>query len=390
MNPTCYYLPLEPVASRYTYQLCNANNGWMPTVLREAFGPDNFVWVEGGGVIRPDVLTGAVLDAISRPRYGMSQSLALLNLIDRGKIKHGDAIYLQDLTTHGIEGVFYALHMHGLKVRVYAMVHANTFDQYDFSYSMRDWMRHQDLAVCNRCDGLFVASTVHKNLMKEAGVTSPIHVVGLPISVDGVNLGRSAPERTKQVAFTSRIDKEKNPAFMLEVAKGFLRRKREWTWAVTTSSASLRTYNNQPIIKHLRSFALSNKRFKIHEGLLKADYYRILAESSIQFNCSDQDFVSWTCLEALACGCDLVYPNFNSFPEFLPAGNLYEHKDVNEAVRVLEEHAERYEKRLGEYTTAIRRLQGTVLSACDAGRRKTAAIVKKGIKEEFCLWPSPR
>ena len=46
--------------------------------------------------------------------------------------------------------------------------------------------------------------------------------------------------------FTSRMDAEKNPWFMLEVARAFLHRHKDWEWLCTTSAAAGAKNNTAP------------------------------------------------------------------------------------------------------------------------------------------------
>jgi len=62
-----------------------------------------------------------------------------------------------------------------------------------------------------------------------------------------------------------------------------------------------------------------------------------LLESRIQINTADQDFVSWTLLEATTCGCTPVYPYFLSFPEVLEYRHqyMYPKNDVSAAADLI-------------------------------------------------------
>ncbi len=53
----------------------------------------------------------------------------------------------------------------------------------------------------------------------------------------------------------------------------------------------------------------------------------------MQFNCSDQDWISFVLLEGSVAGCYPIYPHFRSFPEvFLHRpGYMYSHKDPDDA-----------------------------------------------------------
>jgi hypothetical protein len=54
---------------------------------------------------------------------------------------------------------------------------------------------------------------------------------------------------------------------------------------------------------------------KIYKDLKKNDYYDIVNDSRVLFNCALQDWVSNTVSEADALGCNVLYPAYRSFPE---------------------------------------------------------------------------
>ena len=55
--------------------------------------------------------------------------------------------------------------------------------------------------------------------------------------------------------------------------------------------------------------------FKVYTGLKKDDYYNLLADSKVLFNCALQDWVSNTVSEADTFGTLTLYPAYRSFPE---------------------------------------------------------------------------
>jgi glycosyltransferase involved in cell wall biosynthesis len=218
-------------------------------------------------------------------------------------------------------------------LRIYAMVHAQSVDQYDFTYPMRSWMRPVEIGYANAMCGLFVASSVHKEQLELAGVTAPIHVVSLPYD----RLAAQAKyvryrHRENAVIYTSRLDQEKDPQFMMQVASKFLERHPEWEWWVTTSGAEFRSYNNPEAVRELKALARSNPRFKLFKGLSKQAYHDMLSRARIQFNSAKQDYVSWTLIEAVHHECWPVYPAFRSFPECLPVSSLYSAGSVQSAL----------------------------------------------------------
>jgi hypothetical protein len=56
-------------------------------------------------------------------------------------------------------------------------------------------------------------------------------------------------------------------------------------------------------------------RLVIHEDLEKNDYYSLLTDTRVLFNCALQDWVSNTVSEADTLGCNVLYPAYRSFPE---------------------------------------------------------------------------
>ena len=53
----------------------------------------------------------------------------------------------------------------------------------------------------------------------------------------------------------------------------------------------------------------------IYEDLEKNDYYDLLNDTRVLFNCALQDWVSNTVSEADTLGCNVLYPAYRSFPE---------------------------------------------------------------------------
>lgn len=139
-----FYLGLEPVKSRYTYQL---SNHWMPKAIEPYADHVNFISLNPTDVGNTDIKVGAVLDATGRGRYALRQSEMLLEAIEAGQLQDNDIIFLQDFWTPGLDAVWYALDLYNINVKVYAMLHAQSVDEYDFTYDMRHWMRLYELGL---------------------------------------------------------------------------------------------------------------------------------------------------------------------------------------------------------------------------------------------------
>lgn len=363
-----YYFPLESLKSRYTYQL---STKWMP----EAFDTVNADWtVIDGNYEQGDVKVGMVLDAVGRGIYSMNQCKYFLELIQQGKIKDGDVIYLQDYWTPGIESIFYALDLYKIDVKFYARCWAQSVDEFDFTYNMRNWMRYYELGLDERLSGIFVGSTINRDELKQAGFKTPIHVTSLPINYDEIyNQVSTKVAKEKIVVSSSRLDWEKNPIFMIEVAKRFLELNKDYKWIFTTSASELRS-NDKFIVDKLEQVASECNRFIIKTNMDKKGYYELLNRATIQFNSALQDYVSFTLLEATTFGCDVCYPRFKSFPECVPSDRLYEPFDVGSALNILNGIVDnsRTHKNIPKLSSL-----GTLLDAY---------IIENGIDREVNVW----
>lgn len=339
-----WYVPVEALNARYTGQLC-AN--WFPAAFREA--ARGTAWklfdVKVPSGIPAEIQTGQVLDGVNRGLVSLAQSEALLKRLD--VIGEGDVIYLQDYWTPGFEAVLYALHQRGgARPRIYARNFAQSVDEYDFTWPMRAWMRPMEVGLSHALDGVFVASEVHRQQLRAAGYACPIHVTGLPIDIREISARMPPPDgrQGKRVIYTSRLNAEKNPFFMLEVAQHFLDTHQDWRWLVTSSAKQFSTEVPGLMAACAELTAHTGGRFNAQAGLSKDEYYAALAGSTIQFNSALQDYVSFTLLEAVLAGCDICYPDFRSFQECVPADRRYQAFDVGSAVQVLgraayEQHA---------------------------------------------------
>lgn len=374
---TIWYFPLERIPSRYTSQLSTcwipdafkAALAWHPEVRFQPLWPDT---------TEQQIKVGAVLDAVRRSRFSFAQVDMFLDALSKGQVHNGDAIYLQDFWTPGFEAIPYALHQYGIQVRVYSTLWAQSVDEYDFTFPMRSWMRPIELGFAAAHAGIFVASTILKNQLQEAGVTCPIHVTSLPI--DPVEVQSYAPRRPKErlVVFTSRLHAEKRPWFMLTAASEFLDAHPDWAWYVTTSCATPEAATNLPAFLDACA-ELTRKtsgRFRIIAGLSKTGYYQVLAKAAIQFNCSLQDYVAWTYLEAAVHGCDVCYPDFRSFPECVPADRRYDTDSVGSAVALLDR------------IIAAPREHPEAAGIGNVGRHLIPAIVINGTSQEHNVYRS--
>jgi len=369
-----FYFGLEPLKARYTYQL---SKEWMPATFEPYSDKVEFIDVEGEFDPDQQIKVGAVLDAVGRGKFAMSQCSNFLDMLNNDQVNNGDVIFLQDYWHPGIESILYALDLYGIEVEIYAMLHAQSVDEYDFTYPMRNWMRGFELGLDKRMTGIFVGSTIHKDQLRQAGFEAPIHVVSLPLHLE-MTLAKypdydPIAKKKPIVVYSSRLDKEKNPFFMMEVARKYLAEFPAAEWHVTTSGKEFKSML-PGVINALIALSIEEPRFKLLSGLTKEEYYKELAEAKIQFNSSLQDYVSWTVLESTTFGCDMVFPNFRSFPEFIPTDRLYTPFNVGSAVI-----------RLHEVMTQSQP-NYNIAHLADLGRQMEGYIVANGIEQEINIW----
>lgn len=372
---TVWYFGLEPLKARYTYQL---SKEWMPATFAPYEKAGKLKFIEVPGEFDPDqqIKVGAVLDAVGRGKFAMSQCSNFLDMLNIDQVKDGDVLFLQDYWHPGIESILYALDLYGINVKIYAMLHAQSVDEYDFTWPMRSWMRGFELGLDKRMTGIFVGSSIHKEQLRQAGFTAPIHVVSLPIHKQATLAklpGYNSLDKKDVVVYSSRLDKEKNPFFMMEVAKEFLKQKPDFEWHVTTSGKEFRSML-PGAIDALNKLAEEEPRFKLLNGLTKEEYYTELATCKIQFNTSLQDYVSWTVIEATAFGADIVYPNFRSFPEFVDSDRMYKPFDVQSAIDTIHDVLENIKTHYD------------IVDTSDLGRRMEGYIIANDYDTELCVW----
>ena len=266
-----FYFGLEPLKARYTYQL---SKEWMPNAFKPYVDNKKIKFIDVEGEFDPDqqIKIGAVLDAVGRGKFAMSQCSNFLDMLNNDEVSDGDVIFLQDYWHPGIESILYAIDLYGIKLDIYAMLHAQSVDEYDFTYPMKSWMRGFELGLDKRMTGIFVGSSIHKEQLRNAGFESPIHVVSLPIdkqaTLDKLPNYDSLKDREKVVVYSSRLDKEKNPYFMMEVAREFLNEHPDWEWHITTSGKEFKSML-PGVIESLNTLAKENNRFKLLDNLTK-------------------------------------------------------------------------------------------------------------------------
>jgi glycosyltransferase involved in cell wall biosynthesis len=298
-----------------------------------------------------EISSGLVLDGIGRGVWATTQVANFLKQAEKIFKKVGypgsDNIvfYFDDFWHPGIEAIPYFFHVRGLpNPRMFAFSHAQSVDEFDFTVGMLPWIRQYEKANASVLEGIFVSAPLLKRLHVSAGVGSnkTVHAVGLPYRSKDARALLPAynpdAERKNKVVYTSRWDAEKRPERFLKMLDLFCESSpdlfKDIEFVITTSAKRLKS-NNSDLITMLNEYLLKYPNLILKERLTKSEYYAELSTAFVQVNTGDQDWVSFTLLEALTFGCIPFYPNFRSFPDVFGPKSKFLYDDIYDLVDCL-------------------------------------------------------
>jgi len=335
-----YYMGLESYKARYTLQLTEWN--------RRVFDRRGIETVYVPGLTLDNsqkISVGQVLDAHGRSYFGMSQMMNLVRLMQQGELTNEDVIYFEDMFQPGIESLPYIIKQidPAQRPRIYVRCLAQSIDPDDFVHvwGMQEFMGHYEKMVDSFVDGVLATNEEMVMHMKVAGWKAPIYnISGLAFGKDEVqsrvNSIKPFSDRKKRVVFSARWDQEKQPDFYMDLIEEYHRRfpTNDVEFAVC-SGAKLKS-NNESYMERTRLLQEVGV-LTVYEDLEKNDYYNIVNDSRVVFNCALQDWVSNTVSEADALGCNVLYPAYRSFPESFAndAERLYIPWSINDAINKL-------------------------------------------------------
>ena len=307
---------LEPYEGRYTLQL----QQWSEAAFKRR-GID--YEIIHGDILddSKSIVTGQVLDAHGRSYYSLTQMANLVKKMKSGQITWEDTIFFEDMFTPGIEAIPYIVDQLPWEYQpeIYVRCLAQTIDPDDFLHvwDMQEWMGHYEKMCDTWVTGILASNEEMVAHMKIAGWKAPIfNISGLAFDKDEVQsrVQEIKPfiNRKKRVVFAARFDQEKQPGFFMDLIEDYGKYNRDVEFAVL-SGGPLRS-NDQKYLDRARELE-KTANFKIYENLKKNEYYELLADSRVLFNCALQDWVSNTASEADALGTNCLYPAYRSFPE---------------------------------------------------------------------------
>ena len=326
---------LEPYESRYTLQL----TGWS----RRAFARRGVDFVEVPGTTidnSKSIQVGQVLDAHGRSYFAMSQMMNLVQMMRNGEIKGYDAIFFEDMFQPGMESLPYIMDQIPQEERpaVWIRCLAQSIDPDDFVHvwGMSKWMSLYE-EMCNEfVTGVLASNEEMISHMKVANWKAPLYnISGLAFDAEEVQsrieTKKVFTERQKRVVFAARFDQEKQPDFFMDLVESLYDYESNYmaTNSIDDHNLQQPSYvrtkfailqggplrsNNPKYVDRARLLEEQGK-LEIHENLSKNEYYELLNDSRVLFNCALQDWTSNTVSEADALGCNVLFPAYRSFPE---------------------------------------------------------------------------
>ena len=318
-----FYMGLESYESRYTLQLTD----WNESVFKRR-GID-YVIVPGTVIDNTkSIQVGQVLDAHGRSYFSMSQMMNLVQMMRNGEVTGEDVIFFEDMFQPGIESLPYIMNQIPAEQRpqVWVRCLAQTVDPDDFVHvwGMSRWMSLYEAMVNEFVTGVLASNEEMIANMKVANWRAPIYnVSGLAFGKAEVQsrVDRIKPweERANRVVFAARWDQEKQPDFYMDLIESCVNTTNPITFETNKiefailQGGPLRS-NNTKYVERARRLEAEGK-LKIYENLKKNEYYDILNNSRVLFNCALQDWTSNTVSEADALGCNVLFPAYRSFPE---------------------------------------------------------------------------
>ena len=310
-----FYMGLEPYEGRYTLQL----QDWS----ERAFKRRNIDYVVVPGTTIDDtkaISVGQVLDAHGRSYFAMSQMMNLVQMMRNGEVTGEDVVFFEDMFQPGMESLPYIMDQipaaQQPKVFIRCLAQAVDPDDFVHVWGMGKWMSLYE-EMCNEfVTGVLASNEEMVANMKVANWKAPIYnISGLAFDKqEVVQRSNEAPtfweSRSNRVVFTARFDQEKQPDFFMDLAERYADSDIEFA---VLQGGPLRSNNPKYIA---RANDLVNKGvLKIYENLKKEEYYHIVNDSKVLFNCALQDWTSNTVSEADALGCNVLFPAYRSFPE---------------------------------------------------------------------------
>jgi len=291
-NYTIYIVCLEPIDSRYTKQWYDN----IPKLIEQRDTNKNVEIVTvAGDDIPATTTTGAFLDFAATNYYKSTQAAKISSLFMNGKVKAGDKFLVTDSWNFVITPIKYMSDLLDIPVEIHGIWHAGAYDPSDIlgMKMSKHWPAETERSWFYACDYNYYATDFHKNMfLKNLNIPVEHHhkaiTSGQPheLIVQDLEPGYTVPKQ-RQIIWPHRYNADKQPEIAESIADIY------------------------PVV-------ITQKM-----NLSKAEYYKVLSESSVIFSCSLHENLGISIMEAVLSGVIPILPDRCSYTEMYSAEFLY-------------------------------------------------------------------
>jgi hypothetical protein len=291
--------PIEPIENRYSKQW----DEWIRSYLNKILSGDKngitYITVYGSKLDSNTIDNHHFLNPLNTGIWKTSQMCEIIKIIKHhhyeGETEFG--VFFHDLWNPGIEQLKYIESMLEISIKIFGILHAGTWDEWDLTYQkcVQNWSKNFETGWLLISNTIFVATEFHKNLILKfvrtqlddkdyISINKKIKVTSLPF-YDSISLVNTKLEHKKNwVAFPHRLSKEK-------------------------SKSSLDFLNKE----------LKNRGYelKITQNLTKTkdEFYTLLNQCKYSISLAKQETFGISMIESLFAGCIPIVPDALSYPE---------------------------------------------------------------------------
>lgn len=276
------FVPIEILEERYSKQ-------WFEWFM-SAFVKNGIDPIVVGDQKERTIKTGQFLDVYETNAYKLKQLLQIIHILET----HPDddfTIFFMDAWFAGIETLSYIKNCANRKIKLKGMVHAGTWDNYDFlsQSGCGKWAKPFELSLFKQFDEIFYASDFHLKLIQSYFseiLPCKFSLVRWPV-IDPV---KNLPKKENIVVFPHRLAPEKNPHFFDALRSVF-----------TADFGSL-----VPDVRFIKTKDICKT---------KDDYYDLLSRAKVAVSFANQETFGIAMIEAFHYGCFPVVPDRLSYKE---------------------------------------------------------------------------
>ncbi len=290
------FVPIEPLEERYSLQ-------WIKW-FKEEFKKRETSYFLIGDQKKKKIKKGQFLDIYDTNIYKLEQLKSILYLLKKG---FEGTIFFMDLWFPGIEMIAYIRDCDNRRIRIEGIMHAGTYDPYDFltQSGCNEWGEDLEKSWLRIFDKIYVATNFHKELIEtNRGNYKNIEVVKFPC-YQGTKKEKNI-EKKNQVVFPHRLSIEKQPFVFKRIEEMYKDR-----------------YPNDEV-----EFVVTKERCRN-----KKEYYKCLAESKVSFSSALQETFGIAMLESFNLGCIPVVPDRLSYQEIF--NSCFRYASLEEAVEMI-------------------------------------------------------